>query len=246
MCYAVFFQMHDSEQRHAAHCNHRPCRRLGDGRDGDCVGIAHPRDEVRVDHSSKAYEDNQVYKKVLMQGVKVDSQANMYVFRINNAPVLKKTPMRTGADGIALSGDKQTLYWTNLTGNVQYALDTALLRDFNTSEEQLRTAVKRVATLPSNTDGMVSDRDGNLFMSALQLDGVMLLDAKTGQVSTYVSHPEMSWEDTLGWGPDGSLYLTSNHLHLWVDGEMDFDNSAVPNFRIWKIPAGRHSYTQER
>ena len=105
--------------------------------------------------------------------------------------------MRTGADGIALSGDKKTLYWTNLTGNTLYAIDTALLRDFDTSESELRTAVKRVATLPSNTDGIISDRNNNLFLSALQLNGVMLRDAKTGEVSTYISHPEMSVAQTL-------------------------------------------------
>ena len=32
LCGAMLFPEHHSEQRHAAHCNHRPCRRLGDGR----------------------------------------------------------------------------------------------------------------------------------------------------------------------------------------------------------------------
>ncbi|HTD16992.1 MAG TPA: L-dopachrome tautomerase-related protein [Chthoniobacterales bacterium] len=181
-------------------------------------------------------------RRVLDRTVFTNDEAG-FVFRIDNRPVLEKTPMRTGADGIALSGDKKTLYWTNLTGHALYSLDTALLRDFSTSEEELRTAVKRVTTLPSNTDGMVCDLQGNLFMTALELDGLMLRDAKTGQISTYISHPEMSWPDTIGWGPDGSLYLVTGHLHLWVDGAMNFDNPAVPNFRIWKIDANRHSYT---
>ena len=181
-------------------------------------------------------------RRVLDRTVFTNDEAG-FVFRIDNRPVLQKTPMRTGADGIALSGDKKTLYWTNLTGHALYALDTALLRDFNTSEAELRTSVKRVATLPSNTDGMTCDSQNNLFMTALQLNGVMLRDAKTGEVSTYVSHPDMSWPDTLGWGPDGNLYLVTGHLHLWVDGVMNFDKSAGPNFRIWKIQADRQSYT---
>ena len=57
----------------------------------------------------------------------------------------------------------------------------------------MRSAVKRVTTLSSNTDGMTCDRQNNLFMTALEPNGVMLRDAKTGEVSTYVSHPEMSW-----------------------------------------------------
>jgi sugar lactone lactonase YvrE len=183
-------------------------------------------------------------RRVLDQTVYTNDEAG-FVFRIDNRPVLKKTPMRTGADGIALSGDKKTLYWTNLTGHVLYAIDTALLRDFGTSEAELRTAVKRAATLPSNTDGIISDRNNNVFMTALQLNGLMLRDAKTGEVSTYISHPEMSWPDTLGWGPDGSLYLVTNHLHIWVDGDMDFDNPAVPNFRIWKFQQPQKSSVRQ-
>jgi sugar lactone lactonase YvrE len=183
-------------------------------------------------------------RRVLDRTVFTNDEAG-FVFRIDNRPVLEKTPMRTGADGIALTGDKKTLYWTNLTGHALYALDTALLRDFNTTEAELRSAVKRVTTLSSNTDGMTCDRQNNLFMTALELNGVMLRDAKTGEVSTYVSHPEMSWPDTLHWGPDGNLYLTTGHLHLWVDGAMNFDNPAVPNFRIWRIQTDRQSYTAE-
>lgn len=183
-------------------------------------------------------------RRVLDQTVFTTDEAG-FQFRIDNQPVLSKTPMRTGADGIALSGDKRTLYWTNLSGHALYSLDTALLRDFSTSEQALRTSVKRVATLPSNTDGMISDRDGNLYMTALEMNGLMFRDAKTGKISTYVSHPEMAWPDTLSWGPDGNLYVVSGHLNLWVDNAMDFDHPAVPNFRIWKVQANGRSYTEK-
>lgn len=182
--------------------------------------------------------------RVLDQTVFTTDEAG-FQFRIDNQPVLKKTPMRTGADGIALSGDKRTLYWTNLSGHALYSLDTALLRDFSTSETTLRTSVKRVATLPSNTDGMVADRKGNLYMTALEMNGLTFRDVKTGKISTYVSNPEMVWPDTLAWAPDGSLYLVTGHLNLWVDNAMDFDHPKVPNFRIWKIQANGRSYTAQ-
>jgi sugar lactone lactonase YvrE len=151
--------------------------------------------------------------------------------------------MRTGADGIALSGDKKTLYWTNLTGNILYALPTALLRDPTATEQQVRMAVQQVTTLISNTDGMTSDRDNNLIMTALMINGLQIRDAKTGRVSPFFIHPEMSWPDTLSWGPGGDLYVVNNHLHLFVDNEMNFENPAVPNFRIWKLKANRVPYT---
>lgn len=170
-----------------------------------------------------------------------------YTFRIHGREVLKPkegqpNPMRTGADGIALSGDKKTLYWTNLTGNRLLALPTALIRDFTASEDAVKKAVQVVATLPSNTDGMTADRDNNLYMTALGLNGIMKRDAKTGRVSTLVASEQISWPDTLAWGPGGWLYLVSNHLHLWVDGDMDFDQPAVPNFRIWRLRTGAKPY----
>ena len=170
-----------------------------------------------------------------------------FTFKIHGRDVLKAkdgkpNPMKTGVDGIALSGDKQTLYWTNLTGNRLLALPTALIRDFSRTEDEVRKAVQVVATLPSNTDGMTADRENNLYMTALTLNGIMKRDAKTGQVSILVASDEISWPDTLAWGLGGTLYLVSNHLHFWVDGDMDFDKPKVPNFRIYRLKLGTKPY----
>lgn len=185
-------------------------------------------------------------KRVLSAPQWVNNEA--YTFKIHGRDVLKPKDgrpngMKTGADGIALSGDKKTLYWTNLTGNRLLSLPTDLIRNFSATESQISTAVKVETVLPSNTDGMTSDRDNNLYMTALTQNGIMRRDARTGQVSAFVSSDEISWPDTLAWGPDGDLYLVSNHLHLWVDGDMDFDQPRVPNFRIYRVKVGAKPYT---
>ena len=170
-----------------------------------------------------------------------------FFFNMFSDPVVKPVtaggPMKTGPDGVALSGDKKTLYWTNLTGNKLYSIDTALLRDFSTPEPVLQAAVKEVITLPSNTDGMTADRDGNIYMTALTLDGLMKYDPRRNTLERFVHDPAMVWPDTLSWGADGSLYVISDHLNQFVDGTMNFDNPKVPNFRIWKIPNVGTAYT---
>ncbi len=191
------------------------------------------------------YDSNTNSVRRILDQHKYTNDEPHFFFNIDDRPVLKGGAMRTGADGIALSGDKDTLYWTNLTGNTLYSLDADLLRDFSVSETVLENAVRVVTALPSNTDGMTADREGNIYMTALSLDGLMKLDGKTGQLSRFVHHPEMNWPDTLAWGPDGALYVVSNHLHVWVDGDMDFDNPEIPNFRIWRIPGVGRSYTAE-
>lgn len=55
----------------------------------------------------------------------------------------------------------------------------------------------------------------------------------------------MNWLDTLALRPDGDMYVVSNHLHVWVDGDMNFENLEIPNFRIWRIPGVGQSYTTE-
>ena len=190
------------------------------------------------------YDSNHNKARRILDRSLFTSNEPHFFFNIDNRQVLQNSPMLTGADGIALSGDKQTLYWTNLTGNILYALDTDLLRDFTVSETVIENAVRRVTVLPSNTDGITSDRNNNLYLTALTLNGLMRRDGKTGLLERFVFHPEMSWPDTLAWGPDGALYVVSNHLNVWVDNEMDFDNPAVPNFRIWRILNVGPSYTQ--
>jgi sugar lactone lactonase YvrE len=185
---------------------------------------------------------NNKARRFLDRTVFTQDQAG-FVFRIDGRPVLKKAAMRTGADGIALSGDKKTLYWTDLTGNILYSLPTALLRDPKATEQQVRMAVQQVATLISNTDGMTSDRDNNVIMTALMINGLQIREAKTGEVRPFFIHPEMSWPDTLSWGPGGDLYVVNNHLHFFVDGEMNFEAPPVPNFRIWKLKVDRKPYT---
>lgn len=176
---------------------------------------------------------NNVVRRLLDGDVLTQDEAG-FTFKIHGRSVLKNGPMRTGADGIALSGDKKTLYWTNLTGNNLYSVPTALLRDMATPEATIRAAV-RAESIPSNTDGLSADRDNNVYLTALTMNGVLKRDASTGAVAPLFTSDDISWADTLAWGPDGALYVLSNHLHLWVDGDMNFATpNPVPNFRIYR------------
>jgi sugar lactone lactonase YvrE len=176
---------------------------------------------------------NNTVRRLLDGDVLTQDEAG-FTFKIHGRSVLKNGAMRTGADGIALSGDKKTLYWTNLTGNNLYSVPTALLRDRTTPESTIRAAVK-AESIPSNTDGLTADRNNNVYLTALTMNGVLKRDAATGAIAPLFTSDEISWADTLAWGPDGALYVLSNHLHLWVDGDMNFATpNTVPNFRIYR------------
>lgn len=180
-------------------------------------------------------------RRVLSGSRFTNDDAN-FMFNINGRRVLESGPMRTGADGIALSGDGTTLYWTSLTGNTLYSVPTALLQDGAVSDAEIEAAVRIETTLPSNTDGMTSDKDGNIYLTALQLNSVLKWDPARRELTRIAYDAEMVWPDTLAWSPENDLHVISNHLHLWVDGVMNFDNPDVPNFTIWKLPVNAPSY----
>lgn len=181
----------------------------------------------------------------VLSNTKFTRNEENFFFNINGEPVLTNSPMLTGADGVALSGDKRTLYWTNLTGNTLYSIPTKVLQDFSLSDADIEAQVKIETSLPSNTDGMTADRDNNLYMSGLTIDGLMKRDAQTGKISRFVYDPKMVWPDTLAWGPKNYLYVSSNNLHKHVDGRMDFANPTTPNFMIWRIKMDSKPYTDK-
>lgn len=168
-----------------------------------------------------------------------------FFFNVNGEPVSPKSPMLTGADGITLSGDKKTLYWTNLTGNTLYSLPTKVLQNFSLSDTEIESQIKIVSSLPSNTDGITADRDNNLYMSGLTINGLMKFDAKSQSVSRFVYDSKMIWPDTLAWGPNNYLYVSSNNLNKNVEGRMDYKNPKTPNFIIWRIKMESKPYTDK-
>ncbi|KJZ15129.1 hypothetical protein TW85_05870 [Marinomonas sp. S3726] len=191
------------------------------------------------------YDSNtKAAKRVLDQSKFTNDDPNFF-FNIDDRAVLKNGKMRTGADGITLSSDYKTLYWTNLTGNALYSLPTEILRDPTSNSTIIENSVTLETILPSNTDGITADNAGNLYMTALSLDGVMKYDTSTRKVSRFIHNPEMNWPDTLSWGPDNSLYIISNNLNVWVDGDMNFDNPKESNFIIWKANNVGKSYTSK-
>jgi len=73
---------------------------------------------------------------------------------------LKDRPMRTGADGIALSADRKTLYWCPLTARNLYGVDTSCCKISVPPMKKSKKAVRDFGDKGTNTDGMCADNQG--------------------------------------------------------------------------------------
>jgi sugar lactone lactonase YvrE len=116
------------------------------------------------------------------------------------------------ADGIALTPNREYIYYQALTGRTLYRIATAALQDESLTNAQL---VQRIETIGigSPTDGMLFDRSGNLYFSTVEANAVTRLTT-SGQLQLVAQDALLKWPDSFAQGPDGALYVTSSQLHI--------------------------------
>jgi sugar lactone lactonase YvrE len=133
------------------------------------------------------------------------------------------------ADGIALSADKQYLYYHALTGYTLYRIPTAALTDTSLTDADLATKVEDMGQTPA-PDGMIFDQNGNLYMGNLEGNALMYRTAD-GVIHMLAQHEELKWPDTFTLDSQNNLYVTTSRIH-----QMEGDISDM-EFSIFRIPA---------
>lgn len=129
---------------------------------------------------------------------------------VTKGPDGKPKTMAVASDGIALSPDGKTLYFSALSSRHLYAVPTTMLRDANVSEAQLNAAVKDLGEKGAS-DGLESDANGAVYAGDYEHNGIRKRLAD-GNWQTIVHDPRVLWPDTLSVGPDGYLYFIANQL----------------------------------
>jgi sugar lactone lactonase YvrE len=114
------------------------------------------------------------------------------------------------ADGIALSPDREWLYYQALTGRTLYRIPTAALRDPKISKEELARAVQVVGT-PGPADGLETTAAG-IIHTSLEANALVLV-RPDGTTKTLVQDPRLAWPDSLAFGEGGELWVTTSLIH---------------------------------
>ena len=137
-----------------------------------------------------------------------------------------------GADGISISPDNQTLFWTIISGRNLYSLPTAILSDFSKSEQEIEAAIKFEGQHPA-CDGLAEDGKGNIYFGAFEQQSLVKRSAH-GEFSI-VSHDQKNyvWPDGLSY-KNGYLYVTLgqwNRLPSFNNG----DDLRKPPYLVMKV-----------
>ena len=117
-----------------------------------------------------------------------------------------------GADGIALSLDGSTLYFSTTGGRELYSIATPLLRDNGPYSELMAQAAVHNHGQKGLSDGLETDSNGLIYVGNIEDNSIATFDPSTGTISTFVRDPRFSWTDTMSVAADGYIYFTENQL----------------------------------
>jgi sugar lactone lactonase YvrE len=117
-----------------------------------------------------------------------------------------------GVDGIALSPDTNTLYYSVIGGRFLYSIPTALLRSNTTSPGELTAAIQNLGE-KGISDGLDTDSNGIVYAGNIEQSGVSMYNPVTGKTILFVRDKRINWVDTFSLGTDGYLYFTVNQLN---------------------------------
>jgi len=133
-----------------------------------------------------------------------------YHFKIDGKELKQNgAPVKINSDGIALTPDGSYLYYKPLTDDKLYRIQTKYLRNENLSAAKLGAKVEYLGRF-TTTDGMIFDKQGNLYMGDLENYRIMKItpDLKMHEL---VKSNLLIWPDSYSIS-NGYLYVSCSQL----------------------------------
>ncbi len=147
----------------------------------------------------------------------------------------KKAPPQIASDGIALDAENRYLYYHALTAHKLYRIKTSFLTDEHLSKKDLESKVENVAATPA-PDGMLEAPDGSIYLTDLEHNAVVRWNRETKNIEQVIADKRLMWPDTLSWGPNNELYVTTSQ----IENMPRFNNgksTRTEPYKLWKITA---------
>jgi sugar lactone lactonase YvrE len=142
-------------------------------------------------------------------------------------------PLQIHSDGVAYDKAGGYLYYQALTGRTLYRIPVPDLENADLPDADLAKRIETVATVPA-ADGLAF-RNGSIYSTAIEQDAIVRLDLATKQFEVVTKDSRLKWPDTLSFGPDGSLYVTTSQIHLTPRFNHGVSKISEP-FGVYRIP----------
>ncbi|KAF3018892.1 hypothetical protein E8E14_009440 [Neopestalotiopsis sp. 37M] len=168
-----------------------------------------------------------------------------FYFRSKGHPV---NFLQEGLDGEELSLYGDVLYYSPLTSDYLYSIETKYLR-VNPSSDPLSLKrafdnVKNLGQRGGNANGFSGDSLGNVYMLMPEHNGIFIYNSTTHQALPYVRDPRIIWPDSANVGFDGYIYMNINQLPYQPNWNNGVDGRQYPGLILRaKLPDGASKNT---
>ncbi|MBT1699500.1 hypothetical protein KK083_21560 [Fulvivirgaceae bacterium PWU4] len=141
-------------------------------------------------------------------------------------------PVHLQSDGIALTRDGEWLYYEPLTDNKLYRIKTEFLRDEALEEDERKAAVEDLGKF-SVTDGMIFDKDGNLYLGDYRSYKMVKITPERRQ-EDLVEDERLIWPDSYAITGDGYLYISCSQINKQPDYN-EGENKRTTPYAIYRM-----------
>lgn len=147
-----------------------------------------------------------------------------------------------GLDGIQISPDGSTIYYSPLTSNYLYSIPTANLRERDTNplaDIWAHANVSNHGQRGANANGFEGDSNGLIYQLMPTQNSVYYFDPSDGQSHAFITDRRILWPDGASIGADGYIYLNINQLPFQPDWNNGVDGRQYPGVVLrGKLPNG--------
>ncbi|WP_345955905.1 L-dopachrome tautomerase-related protein [Mucilaginibacter sp. PAMB04168] len=156
-----------------------------------------------------------------------------YKFVIDGKQLMKQgQPAVFNSDGIALSPDREWLYYKAINDKKLYRIKTASLLNEKLTPQQLGGEVKYLGEVAS-TDAMIFDKKGNLYLGDM-VNYRMIQISPDLKARTWFKSKSLIWPDTYSVSNDGHLYITTSQIQKQPDFNNGVNKRTEP-YRVFKV-----------
>ncbi len=141
-------------------------------------------------------------------------------------------PAKFNSDGIALTPDGSLLYFKTINDKILYRIKTSSLLNEKLTKQQLSGEVQNLGEIV-NTDGMIFDKSGNLYMG--DIVNYRMVKVTPGlKASVWFKSPQLIWPDTYSVSKDGYIYITTSQINKQPDYNNGVNKRNSP-YNVFKV-----------